>query len=125
MRIPVAYPRIAGASVGEAPTRVARTSQGGIRIKLLIFLNSGSGEQEITGLHRRIGNDFRHWRGSGANRPSISVHYTFHSRAAAHALQRVRRPSVDVGKIARAMHDATDFQSVLMHNVEHHVVAEH
>jgi len=49
----------------------------------------------------------------------------FPSRVAVHGLQRVRRPSVDVGKIARAMHDATDFKNVLMHNVEHCVVAEH
>ena len=49
----------------------------------------------------------------------------FPSRAAVHGLQRVRRPSVDVGKIARAMHDAAAFQNVLVRNVEHHVVAEH
>ena len=35
----------------------------------------------------------------------------------------VRHPSVDVGKIARAVHDAADFQNVLV--IEHHVVAEH
>src|SRR5260370_26219684 len=47
------------------------------------------------------------------------------SRGGVQGLQRVRRPSGDVGKIARAMHDATDFKNVLMRNVEHDVIAEH
>ena len=34
----------------------------------MIFLNSGSGNQEVTGWRRRTGNDLRHRRGSWSNR---------------------------------------------------------
>ena len=44
------------------------------------FLDSGSGEQEITGRIGRIGNYFRHRRGSGTNEASMSVHHMFASR---------------------------------------------
>jgi hypothetical protein len=66
-------PRIAGAPLHETPSRVARTRQQGIRTKLLIFLDSRSGKQAITGRQWRIGNDFWHQRGSGRKR----LAYTF------------------------------------------------
>src|SRR5260370_351675 len=55
---------VAGASLGEAPARVARTRQQGIRNKLLRFLDLRSGKHVITGRQKWIGNDFRHQRGS-------------------------------------------------------------
>ena len=45
------------------------------------FLESRPGVQAVTGGRRRIGSDFRHQRGSGANEANIWVHYTFSSRA--------------------------------------------
>ena len=47
--------------------RVARARPQKIRIKLLRFLDLRPGKQVITGDRRRIGNDFRHQRRSGAN----------------------------------------------------------
>jgi len=73
-------PRIAGASLHETPSRVARTRQQGIRTKLLIFPDSRSGKQAITGRQWRIGNDFRHPQGSSAKEANLYVHYVFTSR---------------------------------------------
>jgi hypothetical protein len=55
--------------LGETPARVARARQKGIRAKFLRFLESRPGIQAIRGGRRRIGNDFRHERGSGAKEP--------------------------------------------------------
>ena len=72
--------KIAGASLGETPARVARARQKEIRVNRLKFFNSLSGKQEITGTIRRIGNYFRHRRGSGTKEASIWVHPMFLSR---------------------------------------------
>ena len=60
--------RVAGASLGKASARVACAGQDGIRIMYLTFLDSGFGKQRETASTRRIGNDFRHRRGSGEKR---------------------------------------------------------
>jgi hypothetical protein len=52
--------RVAGASLGEMPARVARTRHKGIRTKRLIFPDCGLGKQGIAGRWRRIGNGLRH-----------------------------------------------------------------
>src|SRR5262249_11749644 len=70
-----------------------------IRIKLLRFLDLRPEKQVITGDRRRIGNDFRHQRHSGANgRPNIWVHDTFLSRP------RLARPAWENRKRAWATH---------------------
>src|SRR5260370_9025051 len=57
---------------------------------------SGSRKQEITGRIRRIGNYFRHQRGSGTNEASMWVHGMFLSRAAAWArVKRARHPQTE------------------------------
>jgi hypothetical protein len=58
--------RVGGVTLGEATARVA--TKRGISTKLLNFLDSGPREQVITGRQKRIGNDFQHQRGSGADR---------------------------------------------------------
>jgi hypothetical protein len=72
-----AAPRIANA--GRPPARIARVSlcetaapiapakQKGIGTKTLRLLDSSPGKQVKRGRRRRIGNDFRHRRGSGAD----------------------------------------------------------
>ena len=88
--------RVAGASLGEAPARVARATQRGIRSKLLRFLNSWPGEQVITG---RIGGDFRHGgpmeSASERGNPNMCVLDMFWSR-------RLSAPGQDfVGRVKR------------------------
>jgi len=56
--------RVARASLGEAPTRVARARDEEIRSKQLRFLDSAFGEQEGAGRSRWIDDDFRHVRNS-------------------------------------------------------------
>jgi hypothetical protein len=46
----------------------------------LIFLDSRSGKQVITGQQWRIGNDFRHPQGSSAKEAGLYVHYMSTSR---------------------------------------------
>jgi hypothetical protein len=85
--------RIAGASLGETPLRIARAMQKGIRVNRLKFLDSASGKQEIAGRIGQIGNYFRHRRGSETNEASMWVHRMFPSRAAAWAhAPRARHP---------------------------------
>jgi hypothetical protein len=68
----------------------ARARQKGIRTKLLRFLDFRSGKQLVTGRQSRIGNDFRHQRGSGRTRLVRWVHDTFSSRATAPAPARIQ-----------------------------------
>src|SRR2546426_734482 len=58
--------------------RPARARQQGIRTKPLRFLDSISGKQVVTGQRRRIGNDFRHQRGSGGKRVRAILSYWVH-----------------------------------------------
>jgi hypothetical protein len=59
--------RIAGASVGKTPARVAPAKRNGIRTKLLGFPEFRPRIQAVTGRCSPIGSDFRHQRGSNAN----------------------------------------------------------
>jgi hypothetical protein len=73
--------QVVRASFGEAPARLARLER--IRTKSLKFLNSNPEEQVITGKTgddsrgRRIGNDFRHQRGSRAKGADHNIHDMF------------------------------------------------
>lgn len=83
--------------------RVAPARQKEIRTKLLRFLDSKPGKQEITGRQKQIGSDFRHQRGSVGERDGISVHYLFHSRATV-SLAVERPPHTQVGPRGRGQH---------------------
>jgi hypothetical protein len=83
----------------------------------LRFLDFGSGKQEITGSIGRIGDYFRHRRGSGTNETSMSVHPMFPSRAATRLPARIiqserkmeasRPPKVNAPRV-QGTHRASD-----------------
>jgi len=74
-------------------SRASRARPRGIRVDRLKFLNSGSRKQEITGRIRRIGNYFRHRRGSGTNEAACGFMLCSSQGAAAWArAKRARHP---------------------------------
>jgi hypothetical protein len=75
----VAAPRPAGRTAGRPPGRIAREAKQ-IRIKSLGCLDSRLGKQVTTGERRRVGNEFRHQRGSTASRTNTWIHDMFWPR---------------------------------------------
>jgi hypothetical protein len=135
MRKPAPTVRGAGPhAIGQAPpgTRRARETKSdqGQVVEILGFQAWETGDNRAAKADRqRFPTSAGLRSGRGQHISSLYVLIKSQARASRSTDDGARRPSLDVGKIARAMHDAADYQNVFAHYVvavraEAHALAE-